>query len=152
MTDTPTPEQSTPDGAEKQPDNGNAEAAKRRRQLRETEAERDALRAQLTAQRRSLLEWRAANHPGGPIDPQLLAAAGLDLDDVDAFSIAGDDDTEIKLVGDTGVIDLEQFDVFAESVAKQFNVTRVKRGPLPNPQQGNPGDKPAAGWSSIIKG
>lgn len=152
MTDTPTPEQSTPDGTEQQPDNGNAEAAKRRRQLRDAEAERDALRAQLTAQRRSLLEWRAANLPGGAVDPKLLAAAGLDLDDIDAFSIAGDDDTEIKLIADTGVIDLEQFDVFAESVAKQFNVTRTNPGPKPNPQQGQPGNKPAPGWSSIIKG
>lgn len=153
MTDQ-TDQQPPADGVQQdpEPENGNAEAAKRRRQLRDTEAERDQLRAQLTAQRRSLLEWRAANLPGGAVDPQLLAAAGLDLDDIGAFTTAADDGTETGLITDTGVLDLDRFDAFAESVAKQFNVTRINPGPQPNPQQGQPGNKPPAGWSSVIKG
>ncbi|CPX22344.1 Uncharacterised protein [Mycobacteroides abscessus] len=58
------------DAIEEQPGKAGSEAARYRRRLRDTEAERDALRTQLDAQRDALLE--------AVIAPKLVRAAGFD--------------------------------------------------------------------------
>lgn len=136
---------------EQQDGKGNSEAARRRHQLREVESERDKLRDQLTAQRRQLIEWRAANLPSGPVDPALLAAAGLDYDDLTSVTFTGDDDTEQGIVDDDGHINIERFDAFAEGVARKFNVLRANPGPQPNPQQGTPPGKLGTTWQTVIQ-
>ncbi|OBG48323.1 hypothetical protein [Mycolicibacterium fortuitum] len=102
---------------------GNKEAAKYRKQLRATEAERDQLRDQLTAQRRSLIDWRAAgNGPNGTVQPELLDAAGLNVDTLI--------DTE------TGQLDMNAVDQFIGATAQRFNIAR---GFTPNRGQGTSG-------------
>jgi hypothetical protein len=61
-TPTPTPE---PEGGRQSP---NAEAARRRRQLREVEAERDQLRERLDATHRAVVEQQAADLFADPSD------------------------------------------------------------------------------------
>lgn len=103
---------------------GNREAAKYRTQLRAAEAERDQLRDQLTAQRRSLIDWRAAgNGPNGTVQPELLDAAGLDV--------------EALTNPDTGQLDMNAVDQFIGATAQRFNIAR---GFTPNRGQGASGN------------
>lgn len=111
---------------EQEPDNGNAEAAKWRRKLRDAEAERDALTEQLTAQHRAIIDWRATNAARGAVDPQLLDAAGIDITD---------------LLDDNGHLDMTAVDTFIDDTATKFRVHRTIK---PNPQQGNPSTARAA--------
>ena len=76
---------------------GNAEAARRRRQLREVEAERDALRARLDATHRALVEQQAADLFADPSD--LRHAASID-----------------DLRGDDGLIDPERAEATMNAV------------------------------------
>lgn len=142
------PEQQDPQQAQ-QDGKGNSEAARRRHQLREVEAERDQLRDQLAAQRQQFIEWRAANLPGGAIDPALLAAAGLDYADLTAVKF---NDSDQGIVDENGHVSIELFDAFAEGVARKFNVQRNNPGPQPNPQQGTPPGKVGTTWTNVIKG
>lgn len=128
----------------------NSEAARRRHQLREVEAERDQLREQLAAQRRAVIEWRAANHPGGAIDPQLLAAAGLDFADLATARYTGEDEVERGIVDDAGHLSMEALDAYADAVARRFNVER-KTAMQPNPQQGVAPGKLSSTWAAVIK-
>lgn len=150
-TDDQTQEQATQEQATTPEQTPNSEAARRRHQLREVEAERDQLRDQLAAQRRAMIEWRVANHPGGAIDPQLLTAAGLDFADLTAAKYTGEDATERGILDDEGQLSMEALDAFAEAVARRFNVARLKSGPAPNPQQGIAPGKPSSTWAAVIK-
>lgn len=73
------PEGEGPDTGNEAPENGNHEAARRRRQLREVEAERDTLAAHLTRHRTRDLERVAGEHLAEPAD--LLALGGQTLDE-----------------------------------------------------------------------
>lgn len=73
MTDETT-ETETTEIADETESNPNAEAAKYRRQLRDVEAERDALRDRLTQTRRSVVEGMS-----GLYKPQALWLAGVDV-------------------------------------------------------------------------
>ena len=115
---------------------GGKEAAKYRRQLRATETERDQLRDQLAAQRRAVVDWRSSNAIGGAVDPELLDAAGIDVDTL--------------IDPDTGQLDMTAVDAFIESTAAKF---RVQRAIQPVRQQGQPSQSgSAASWSDVIKG
>ena len=113
---------------------GSREAAKYRRQLRATETERDQLRDQMAAQRRAFIDWRSANAVGGAVDPELLDAAGIDVDTL--------------LDPDTGQLDMDLVDRFIDDTAVKF---RVQRTVKPNPQQGQPSQGAGASWASVIK-
>lgn len=76
MTDETT-ETETTEIADETESNPNAEAAKYRRQLRDVEAERDALRDRLTQTRRSVVEGMAGLHK-----PQALWLSGIDVNDL----------------------------------------------------------------------
>ncbi|HVL06419.1 MAG TPA: hypothetical protein VM388_10540 [Acidimicrobiales bacterium] len=84
ITDETTTEEETP----------NTEAAKYRRRLRETEAERDALAANLDATRRQVVERLVVDHTGPRLgDPKDLWLAGVELAElVDAETGAVDPD------------------------------------------------------------
>ena len=115
---------------------GAREAAKYRRQLRATETERDQLRDQLTAQRRAVIDWRSSNAVGGSVDPQLLDAAGIDVDDF--------------IDPETGHLDMTAVDAFIDSTAVKFRVQRTMK---PNKQQGQPSQAATGGsWSDVIQG
>lgn len=101
------------------------QAKKYRARLREAETERDQLRADLAAQRRAVIDWRASNAIDGAVDPQLLDAAGINIAD---------------LLDDTGHLDMTAVDKFIDETAVKF---RVQRAVKPNPQQGNPSQAPA---------
>lgn len=115
-----TEEPADDDQGEDSQESANAEAAKYRRRLREAEGERDQLRDQLAAQHRAVIDWRATTAQAGAVDPQLLDAAGITVD---------------ELLDDTGHLDMAKVDQFIDSVATKF---RVQRHAKPNPQQGNP--------------
>ncbi len=114
----------TPDpAAEGDEPSGNREAAKYRTQLRATETERDQLREQIAAQRRAVVDWRAANNPNtAPVDPALLDAAGINVDD---------------LLDDNGHVDINKVDEFVTATASRF---RVGQGFRPNRAQGQSGN------------
>lgn len=102
-----------------------AQAKKYRARLRETEAERDQIREQLAAQQRAFIDWRATTSADGPVDPQLLDAAGL---------------TVSELVDGDGHLNMNAVDTFIDQTATRF---RVHRSVKPNPQQGAPSQAPA---------
>lgn len=98
------------------------DAAKYRARPRETEAERDAIRDQLAAQRRAMVDWRAQNGPTVAVDPALLDAAGIDVD---------------TLVNEeTGQLDMTAVDQFVSATAERF---KLARGFVPNRAQGTSG-------------
>ena len=86
------------------------QAANYRTKLRDTEAERDQLREQVTTGQRAIIDWRAANHPGGPVDPALLDAAGIDVTD---------------LLDGAGHLDMVAVDDFIAATAQRFSVKRA---------------------------
>lgn len=94
------------------------QAANYRTQLRETQAERDQLRDSLTGQMRAVIDWRAAHHPSGALDPALLDAAGLDM---------------TELADEAGNLDMAKVDDFIEATAARFSVRRAFK---PNRAQG----------------
>ncbi|MFN3003460.1 hypothetical protein ACK12G_09405 [Mycolicibacterium wolinskyi] len=123
-----------PDETEGDQDNGNKEAAKWRRKLRDTEAERDTLRDQITAQHRAIIDWRASTAQSGAVDPQLLDAAGIDI---------------TALLDDNGHLDMTAVDQFIDQTAVKF---RVQRTVKPNPQQGNPSAaRPTGGLAGMFQ-
>jgi len=99
---------------------GNREAAKYRRKLRDAEAERDALTAQLAAAEQAVIGY-ALGQAG--IDPRLWALSEVNID-------------ELRTEGgqlDTGKVIARASEIRAE----------VYGGPRPNPQQGVPSQRPA---------
>ncbi len=111
------------DAPEDEPDaehTGNREA-KYRTERNEARAERDAIADQLAAQRRAVVDWRAANAPTGAVDPALLDAAGIDVD---------------TLLDDKGHLDMTRVDEFVDATAKRF---KIARSFAPNRAQGQSG-------------
>lgn len=98
------------------------DAAKYRTRLRETEAERDQLRDQLAAQRRAIVDWRAANRNSGSVDPALLDAAGINIDEL--------------LDVENGHLDMSAVDTFISATVERFNLAK---GFTPNRGQGQSG-------------
>ncbi|PPF32277.1 hypothetical protein C5B93_15905 [Rathayibacter sp. AY1A2] len=113
MTETTTETVEAPQKAEEQQQNGNSEAAKYRRQLREAEAERDTLRSRVESLQRSDVEriastkiekasavWAAGSQladlldEDGNVDPEKVAAAAE----------SARDSLGLKHVPDPGVI------------------------------------------------
>lgn len=110
------PEQATDDtGAEDEPDKGGREAAKYRRRLRDTEAERDALTERVEALQRSVVDGIAATE--GRIHARALWAAGTELGD---------------LLDDDGDIDPDKVLTACDRAAAELGITRR---PRPNPAQ-----------------
>jgi hypothetical protein len=110
------------------------DAAKYRQRLRDTEAERDTitaerdqLAAQLAADRRAMIDWRAS---GAKLDPALLDANGLD---------------PAAMLDADGRIDLAKVDDFVKATAARFGVG----GFTPNRGQGMSGGAPAAKTPSL---
>lgn len=103
-------------------ENPNAEAAKYRTRLRETEAERDALAEQVTALRRAAVEDRLkAQH----VPPAGFWAAGVQLEDL--LDEDGNlDDKAIKAAADNAVetLGLERIGVHPRPVPSEGRVTR----------------------------
>jgi hypothetical protein len=99
--------------ADEPQDQGNAEAAKWRRQLREAEAERDALRARLDDTHRVMVETEAAVRFVEPRDVWALTS-------IDA------------LRGDDGLVDLER--VQAEFDRIEQDRPHWRKQPEPEPQ------------------
>lgn len=140
--DTPDDEPTTaPDDAEQKPDNaddaddksGNAEAAKYRRRLRDTEAERDTLRSQVETLQRSIAE-DIANRAG--INGKALWANGTALAD---------------LIGEDGTVMSERVGAAVETAITDLGLA-PRRRPAPNRQQGTPaGVPPATTWNDAIK-
>ena len=122
------PEQSTADDDAGDISKARRQAANYRTQLREAQAERDQLRDSSAAQLRAFIDWRAANHPGGAVDPALLDAAGIDV---------------AKLADDSGKLDMTAVDDFIAAAAQRFS---VKRAFTVNRAQGisaDPGSRPS---------
>lgn len=115
-----TPEQINPDQdatkAEKTPETANSEAAKYRRQLRDTEAERDTLAGQLKTARENIVTHMLSKSPA-TLDA--ITAAGYEID---------------SLLDDDGNIDQEKLDAAAADTCERFNITipmpRVTSGAL----------------------
>jgi hypothetical protein len=109
------------------------QAAKYRARLRETETERDALRDQLDAQRRAVINWRATTTAGG-VDPALLDAAGINV---------------AELIDDAGNLDMAAVDQFIDSTATRF---KVARGFTPNRAQSAGGAGRAPSLADAFRG
>lgn len=92
------------------------DAARYRRELREATAESDELRAQLDADRRAIIDWRASSTTN--VAPALLDAAGIDV---------------AALLDDNGRIDIGKVDQFVATVEKKFHVAQEFK---PNRGQG----------------
>lgn len=107
------------------------DAAKYRARLRETETERDQLRDQLIAQRRAVIDWRAASAPTGAVDAALLDAASIDVD---------------SLLDESGQLDMTAVDEFIDNTAKRF---KIARGFAPNRAQGHAGSGADAAPKSL---
>jgi hypothetical protein len=110
----PTPEPGPTGGT----DGPNAEAARRRRQLREVEAERDQLRERLDATHRALVEQQAADLFADPSD--LWHATPIE-----------------ELRGDDGLIDPEKAEAAMNAVLEQKPHWR-KEPEEPEPEPGFP--------------
>ncbi|WP_127783258.1 hypothetical protein [Rhodococcus sp. X156] len=131
-TDTPGPETPTEDtGEEAKP---GREAARYRRQLREAEAERDALRDQLTAAHKQIVEDAA-----GLTKPAALWAAGITVDEL--FT--------------DGHLDTDALTTAVTTAADALGLTRVPRTPKADPSQGSHGVGAAptgrAAWDSALR-
>lgn len=101
------------------------QAARYRTRLRDTEAERDQLRAELDGQRRAVVDWIATNG-AQQFDPivaaELLDAAGLDVNEL--------------LSEDDGHLDMAKVRDFIDATATRFHVAR---GFKPDRSQGASG-------------
>lgn len=113
---------------------GNREAAKYRRQLRETQSERDAVTSRLEAAQRQIIEAEAGKH----IDkPASLWASGVQLAD---------------LLDDDGNVDIEKVTAASTTALEELGLTARRNGPI-IPNQGQMPDRNAAmgdGWSKAF--
>lgn len=115
-TDAPADQDAAPVVGEGAESGGNAEAARYRVKLRETEAQRDGLQAQLVAQHRAVIEFAATE---AKVPLELLDDAKIPFDAI--------------VNPDTGVADLEAARQWANAMAVRYG---VQRGRQPNPGQG----------------
>lgn len=113
---------------------GNSEAARYRRQLRDTEAQRDQLADRLTAYERT----DAERHADRLADPRDLWTAGVELDD---------------LRNEDGTIDPEKVRAAADQVLVDRPHWAKSRTPAPDRRQGGVGTPvgPQSAWSNILK-
>ena len=144
MTDTTTteaelvPEATAGPGVEReQPstpaDKPGAEAAKYRRQLRDTETERDALRERVHTLQRAEVEQLAAHLA----KPAALWASGTTLDD---------------LLDDAGNVDAAKVSEAAKTAADTLGLARIPGTPRPDPGQGGSGGAPTVNrWADAMK-
>lgn len=125
--------QLTPENHE-HPANSNREAAKWRKQLREVEAERDALTARVEAMNRSEAERHASRLL---TKPAAMWAAGADLTD---------------LLDDSGAVDPAKVEQAAQRAAEELGATSPRRGPvLPDPGKTPDGDiETGADWTKAF--
>ncbi|RVW01320.1 hypothetical protein [Rhodococcus xishaensis] len=112
----------------------NAEAARYRRQLRDTEAERDTLRDRVTAYERREAEQLAVELA----DPRDLWVAGIDLDD---------------LRGDNGTIDYAKVAAAVDEVLAEHPAWGKTRTPKPDRRQGGGEHQLPAhtNWSNALR-
>lgn len=133
MTDNP--EEHTPEPVEHAETdtapNPNAEAAKYRRRLRNTEAQLEAAQGRLIATQTALAEELARTV--GRIEPAAIWAAGVELDD---------------LLDDTGAVDPEKVINASDQTA---SLLKIARRPKPDPMQGYTGGIPADTWETAFK-
>ncbi|PPJ24147.1 hypothetical protein C5E45_28280 [Nocardia nova] len=124
------------EGEGEQADRGNREAARYRRQLRDTEAERDALRERITGYERAEAERLAADVLTDPAD---LWAAGVKLDD---------------LRSEDGALDAEKVTAAVAGIAEARPHWRRPPTPRPDRRQGG-GQHDATGgrrsWSDALR-
>jgi hypothetical protein len=108
------PEQTDP------PENANAEAAKYRSRLRETEAERDTLTGRLEKAHRTMVETIAGKRLE---KPEALWAAGVQLED---------------LLDDEGHVDAEKVEAAAVKAEEELGLIRRRGAPIIPGQGGTP--------------
>lgn len=120
------------------------QAANYRARLRDTEAERDRLAAQLAAQQRALIALRSREfrRAAGGLDDALLDAAGVDL-----AALADED---------TGVLDIGRVDEFLLAALQRFGLPVDHTGMAPDRAQGAGGlgpfgNQPRAGIESAFQ-
>lgn len=128
------PEVETPANDGGDTDSRGREAAKYRRRLRDTEAERDALKDQLTTMRRQAVDQAVAEHGRG-VTSAAMWAAGVEVD---------------ELIGDDGSIDTTKVLDAIESTRTTLGIASMPAGPSSD-GQGNTGvliHQPgsASGW------
>lgn len=113
----------------------NREAARYRRRLRATEAERDGLRAQVESLQRAEVE-RVARTDGHLTRPSALWASGVSLAD---------------LVAQDGTVDRERVMTAVGAAVDRLGLATV-RAPRPDPSQGARGGATSAQtWDSFLK-
>lgn len=110
MTDQTTEPEQQPENVDTEPETGNREAAKWRRQLRDTEAERDALAQRVEAMQRAEVE-RLAGTTHRIAEPAALWASGVTLPD---------------LLGEDGHVDPDKVKTAAENAISALGLARRK--------------------------
>lgn len=128
-----TPQASEADEQQDDKTKAGREAAKYRTRLRDTEAERDALREQLTALRRQVVEDASG----------LAKPSALWLSDLDANTLFSDD----------GRVDTGAMTTALARVADDMGLQQAPRTPRPDPSQGGGGSSSRAGatsWADVI--
>lgn len=109
------------------------EAARYRRQLRETEAERDTLRERVEAMQRAEVE-RLAGHLS---QPSAIWAAGVELADV---------------LDEDGNVDPGKVTPAVTAAAESLGLARASRTPRPDPSQGATGTGPRRNeWAEALR-
>lgn len=131
------PDEQTPDTNAGEAQTGNREAAKYRKALRATEAERDGLRDKVTSFERAEVERAAAQHFTDPAD---LWTAGVDID---------------ELRGADGSVDAAKVAAkVAEVLAAHPHWQRARRGHVParglKSGASGSGDTTGTSWSSAF--
>ncbi|WML64763.1 hypothetical protein [Rhodococcus sp. AH-ZY2] len=134
--DTPPADPTTEPSAEPpaEPKSGNSEAARYRRQLRDTEAQRDQLAERITVYERG----EAQRHADRLADPTDLWTAGIELD---------------ELRGVDGTIDPTKVAAAVDQVLRDRPHWAKSRTPQPDRRQGASGEPvhPGRGWSGVLK-
>ena len=115
-TDPPAERSAATGSAKPETETGSSEAAKWRRRLRDTEAERDALKGHAEAAQRTLINYLAEK--AGRIAPDALWASGVTLE---------------QLLDDAGDVDPARVEAAVEKAATRFRLTRRMK---PDPSQG----------------
>lgn len=122
----PAPEtpEATPEGTE----SPNAEAAKYRRRLRDTESERDALAARIESGEQHLVDYALS---AAGLDARLWQVSEVDLEDFRS---------------EAGHLDIAGLIERAGEIRRELS-----GGPQPNPQQGNPSHPPKGGLADVFR-
>lgn len=130
-------DQSRTDGGDQ--GGGNAEAAKWRVKLRETEAERDALTQQVEGLQRQIITG-------------LCDAEGIKADAV--FAALGDDGIA-SLLNDDGAVDADKVGAAVGAARERFGIAEGPRRPAPDRTQGQSGNHdnqvdPSEAWTGAF--